>query len=206
MVRTPFDIPASQFLVGNSILDIPSNPSSGEVLTFGESNSLIWGGGGAALTVVAEETLSSDATNIEITGLDGDADGTYIIECFFNLSLSSSNLTFRPNNDTSNLFCQLHNGGAVADTSDWRLMTTTGATNHVYYVTIRLQATRTIGATTVYRGYHLSGERLFSTSTNSHTGGGFYTDSSANLTSLNFVHSVTDGLFTGSRVVVSKFS
>lgn len=36
--------------------------------------------GGGGLTVVAETTLEADATDIEITGLDIDADGTYHIE------------------------------------------------------------------------------------------------------------------------------
>jgi hypothetical protein len=207
MVKTPFDIPASKLKVGDLILDIPDSPEVGQVLTFGEDSTLEWGVGSGS-EVIAEEELSSAQTTITLTGLDGDEDGYYEIDCFFNLLNGTINITMRPNGETSNLSCELHNNGSVSDTSDWRLLTSSGVSGeHVYYLTIKMHVSRSIGGVNNYRAYHLNGARLFQVGSfgiSTHTGGGIYTDTSANLTTLEIVSSLSSAFLAGTKVIVRK--
>jgi len=163
----------------------------------------------AQSTVVAQNIFDSgDATQLDLTGLDGDEDGEYEIDAQLFLTSTNGNLQLQPNLTVSGTRSGLHNGNAAeSETTDWRLATWSGISGQQEYsFKMRMWTKRTLNGVTravmyTFEGIRFDGSDSFS---NVMHGGGYVKALAANLTGLRFLCSVANGILQGSQVTVRR--
>lgn len=164
----------------------------------------------------AEDTVSSvsagsNVTDLEIPGLDGNADGRYYLEGVIHVPASVAHVyTFRPNGLTTNLSgVQSDNEGTATTSTDWRIAPSVNESTPVA-ITFRawIGAQTTVGGVATRRTFDCltlvthgnSGE----TYQYSYRCTGVWRETSTNLTSLNLVSSVASGILQGSSIHVYR--
>lgn len=165
--------------------------------------------GDLATNVVAQTTLAVDATSMTLPALNGDADEEYEITFDLILPVGSGNIQIEINGGTPGTSSEINNGGTFTEYADWRLLEYAGlgGTAQYYSGSIRMRASRTVGGVARpiqywFEGHRQSDQPLIVTM----LGVGFVTGLAANLTSLEFVHSVASGLKAGSQITVRRVS
>ena len=162
------------------------------------------------LALKTQTILTADATTLSVTGLDGDADGVYEIEGDLIVSLSPIIITAEPNGSASDLFSvyALLDVAKSNVNSTWTLINQ-GATVTVFHhlrFKMTLHSARTKNGVNRNRSYLLNGEEGYDFSATNHQNtfqsAGTMENQTANLTSLDFISSVTDGILDGSQVTV----
>lgn len=85
---------------------------------------------GGALELIEKKVLGANATTVTFSGLNGDADGLYILDFVFPESTGALEIEIRPNGVTTNLVCARSFGGSssgsVTDTK-WMIFDTSAA-------------------------------------------------------------------------------
>jgi hypothetical protein len=141
--------------------------------------------------------VSTAGTSLTCGGLDGDRHGLYEVTYYLYLATpgSTASITMQPNGDASNLEGERSSDfGAPGNATNWQLgvHTTSGSDDNVFIGKAKVFAARTLGGTSVHRGYVAETySKLDSVggTDNFRNVGGIYLSSASNLTSLVFTSS-----------------
>jgi len=155
--------------------------------------------------IVAQTVLSSDATTISLTGLDGDADGEYEITGRVKMATTSAvNIRLAPNGAalTDRPTARGVDGGGTTITQDGLIIAHGGVSAAVEQsFVMRAFVKRGIQA----RAFKVITTGRYNTTLVARWDSNMvYTDESANLTSLDLVSSVASGFLAGSEMTVRR--
>ena len=162
--------------------------------------------------VVAKTVLSSDATTLSVTGLDGDNDGTYEIEGDLIIDTAAIVIEAQPNASTTDIFSV----SALLDVTkthlagEWRILSQGAAVGTYHYIRFKmiLFAARTKNGVARNRSYYCDGSEDFdfnaTVHNNTFVSSGTLENQTDNLTSLDFVSSLASGIKAGSEIVVRR--
>lgn len=164
--------------------------------------------------VISSAVAAVDTTTLSVTGLDGDAHGTYEIEGDLIIDTAAINISAEPNGATANTFSveALLDIAKAQRAGEWRLFTQTVAVGTYHYLRFRMTvwAQRTKNSVARNRSYLVHGQEAFDFDATQHNntfqGSGTLENATANLTSLDFVSSVASGIKAGSEIIVRKVS
>ncbi|MBW2691000.1 MAG: hypothetical protein JRE57_00020 [Deltaproteobacteria bacterium] len=159
--------------------------------------------------IVAETVLASDSATLTLDGLDGDLHGTYEVEWHLLLPDGSThNVDMQPNGSASNLVGRFSaNFASPAAVTAWDIIVgLSSQTDRELVGKARIQANRTRDGVAVKRIYRLDGALTFTADPYAafYSEIGYWTSASDNLTSLDIVNSVVNGLLAGSWAIVRK--
>jgi hypothetical protein len=177
-------------------------------------------GGPAAsggLTLVATNTLASDAQTSTFSGLDGDTDGVYLIIADL-ICVGGVAITLQPNGVTTNQSTQYQTnqqgtGSAQSNTATLLLCNGSqdGAANSNISITSTFFASKLIGSTAIPR--RMISTAQFICTSGGHTNhigcfysGGYWNETSTNVTSIVIAANVANALRTGSRISLYKYA
>lgn len=220
--RTNITIPGGATLAQGTLAGRGGASGSGlaEEITLGTNLSFsgttlnATGGGSSGLTLVEHKTITANATSVTFSSLDGNTDGVYrLVVKVLNNAASLTTYRLKPNGLTSNLYGQ-QQYVASSGGNAWGALDT-GTVNPAFISngaslwvtgTVDIYARKnahSIAAPMLYTGFASSGD---GSSMLLHLVGGIWTDTSTNLTSLEYLASQANGIGDGSEFWLYKYA
>lgn len=144
-------------------------------------------------------TAAAPATTVSITGLDGDKDVAYDIFAGIKFNSAAANIDIRPNGLTTNrkrtqLYSVTGAAPAALTAADWGVIDTVATGTHSLLDAVLLARRGSGGRSIVTRGMEANGVTTVALLNEC----GIWNEDTVNITSLDFVSSVANGIGTGS--------
>ena len=167
---------------------------------------------GGGLALVERKLITAHATTVTFSGLDGNTDEVYrLIMRLLNKAGASVKYVMNPNGETTNLSSNFaYNGLAGVNAATWQLSSNTAADltdNNWANYSVDIWAKNDPNSIAAIRQYH--GDLGVATTTPAAARGqfsGVWNETSSNLTSLDIVSSVANGIGNGSTLVLYKYA
>ena len=173
-------------------------------------------GGGGGLTLIENKIFTADATSYEFAGLDGNTDGTYVIEAEL-IGLIGSQIEYylRPNSISTNMQSRrnlnyANLGDSTGDLSHLMLHWVYGHATDTYtpvgIVTAKLRAKCNANSVARVRSYAAVGGLKGTIYWGIFAAGGGWNETSTNITSLLVISPTANGIKSGSTIQLYKLA